>query len=185
VRSLNCDAARDAVPWDSFEQAMDIGREAGWPDDEIRPVLAVPEEIFRQMLALPDVRVFKVNGVRIRLIVQPALIAGTAGDHEYLEYFHADLVERFAPPPSTPEPIAVESRPKRGRRGPKSGTVGYGDRRRALFPDLKRLIDERHLSPNAAALELAENGRVPGRGTNEARARQLASLYIQERDKIP
>jgi hypothetical protein len=78
-------------------------------------------------------------------------------------------------PPST----GVELR---SRKGPAPGTVDrYGKSDRSLFPEIERIVDERHTSVYGAALELAMDKKVDGRGTNESRAKRLAKRFSQER----
>jgi hypothetical protein len=67
---------------------------------------------------------------------------------------------------------------QRGRRGPKPGTVDrYGEADRALFPELAEIIRANNLSPTAAAVRLAECGKVLGAGTPLSRAKRLVKRY--------
>jgi hypothetical protein len=70
---------------------------------------------------------------------------------------------------------------KRPRRGPKPGTVkSLQAEYQALFPTVKDLIDKgKARSANAAALQLAVDGKVPGNGTPENNARGLATAYLK------
>jgi hypothetical protein len=110
--------------------------------------------------------------------------------------------ERFepkcpTPPTTTPqslsqarkaEPVTAEavghgaSDADRERRfGPKPGTLRrYEAADRALFPELERIMAEKQMSRSAAALELAEAGRVKGRGGPQSRAKRLAALHKRE-----
>jgi hypothetical protein len=70
---------------------------------------------------------------------------------------------------------------RRGK-GPVPGTLArYKEDDRKLYTELERLMDEKHMSPTAAARQLAEQNRVAGIGTSESRARRLATLYRAER----
>jgi len=72
------------------------------------------------------------------------------------------------------------------RRGPIPGTLDrYGKPDRALYPELKRLMDEKQLSATAAANELANTGKVKGIGTPENRARRLVRRYNEDCRKEP
>jgi hypothetical protein len=69
------------------------------------------------------------------------------------------------------------------RKGPKPGTVDrYGQSDRALYEDMKRLIDEERISATAAARVLAEEGKIEGGGSPESLARRLARRYRAERE---
>ena len=66
--------------------------------------------------------------------------------------------------------------------GPKRDETGYAEADKQLFPKMRRLIKEKSLrSPYAAALKLAEEGKVAGSGTFESRAKRLASRFRKER----
>ena len=68
------------------------------------------------------------------------------------------------------------------RRGPKHGTTGYRDLDRKAFPEIGRLLKEgKARSPHAAALQLANQGRLAGIATHENIARRVAVLYRKER----
>ena len=69
---------------------------------------------------------------------------------------------------------------KRPRRGPKPGTVSrYAAADRALFPEIKRLLDDgKATSPHDAALQLVEAGKVAGTATPDSKKRRLAGAYI-------
>jgi hypothetical protein len=70
------------------------------------------------------------------------------------------------------------------RRGPKYGTTGYQASDRKAFPKISRLIKEgKARSPHEAALKLAHEGEIAGRGTTESKARRVAVLFRQEHDK--
>ncbi len=70
---------------------------------------------------------------------------------------------------------------ERPRRGPKPGTVkSLQAEYQALFPTVKDLLDKgKARSANAAALQLAVDGKVPGNGTPENNARGLATAYLK------
>jgi hypothetical protein len=79
-----------------------------------------------------------------------------------------------------PAPHATPGKQGNRRRGPARGTVDrYGESDRALFPDMKRLIQQ-HGSANAAARHLAFEEKISGKGTEENRARRLARRYLAE-----
>jgi hypothetical protein len=68
---------------------------------------------------------------------------------------------------------------KRRPRGPKAGTVArYAEADRALFSEIRRLMQERKISATKAAQVLAENGKIAGAGTDDSRARRLTKAYI-------
>jgi len=83
-----------------------------------------------------------------------------------------------------PGPLNVVQCPPpvpRRRKGPAPGTVDrYGKSDRALYSVLKRLMQTRHLSANAAALQLAYDNKVAGIGSEESRARRLAGRYLAD-----
>jgi len=89
---------------------------------------------------------------------------------------------------NTPELLTIPTAAPAGmaplretRRGPRRGTVDrFGEADRALFPEMKRLVDEDHKSVHAAALELASTGKIKGAGTPNSRAQRLAKLYRNE-----
>jgi hypothetical protein len=69
----------------------------------------------------------------------------------------------------------------RRRKGPTPGKLNrYGESDRALFPELKRLMREGHMSATAAARQLAEEGKVAGIGSDESRAHRLAGRYLAD-----
>jgi hypothetical protein len=81
-----------------------------------------------------------------------------------------------------PAGTGMATRPK--RRGPVPGSVDrYGDADRALFPEIDRIVSDQQKSPTAAARILAEQGRVPGDGTEDSKVKRLARLYLKERRK--
>ena len=83
------------------------------------------------------------------------------------------------------EPSVLPGETAKGKRGPKPGTVRrYAESDRALFPDIERLTKDKHTSANAAALELANQGKVAGTGLPESRSKRLANLYLKERPKL-
>lgn len=76
---------------------------------------------------------------------------------------------------------AMATAPKR-RKGPEPGSVDrFGESDRALFPELERIMRERHISVHAAALELASGGKIKGAGSEASRAKRLASRYRKAR----
>jgi hypothetical protein len=80
------------------------------------------------------------------------------------------------------QPEQQPARPRR-RKGPVPGTVDrFGESDRALYPELKRLMREERMSINAAALKLADEGKVEGVGTSTpgSRAHRLAHRYRKE-----
>jgi hypothetical protein len=82
--------------------------------------------------------------------------------------------------PHTPPGPWVVVRPSR-RKGPAPGSVDrYGASDRALYRELKRLINEEHLSATAASLKLAEADKVSGIGAKKSRARRLARRYLAD-----
>lgn len=71
--------------------------------------------------------------------------------------------------------------PRLPRRGPERGTIGrYNEDDRALFPEMKRIMQRELKSPNEAARELVYEGKVEGRGSDESRALRLARAYRRE-----
>jgi hypothetical protein len=79
-----------------------------------------------------------------------------------------------------PEVRDVAEAPRRSK-GPRPGTVDrYGQSDRALYEDMKRLMDKEHISATAAARHLAEKGKIKGGGTPESRARRLQRRYRAE-----
>ena len=86
----------------------------------------------------------------------------------------------------TAKPVAARSDDKRDgsasrRRGPEPGTVDrYGAKDRALFPELEALLAD-GLSVTAAALRLAEEGKIAGVGASGSKAKRLADRYRRER----
>jgi hypothetical protein len=74
------------------------------------------------------------------------------------------------------------TRIKRGRRGPAPGTLDrFREVDRALYREIERIVREDRKSVSAAALELAEAGRVKGPGTAASRAKRLATRFRKER----
>jgi hypothetical protein len=66
--------------------------------------------------------------------------------------------------------------PKSRRRGPGAHTV-YRQSDRKLFPQLARLVEKYHGNVFAAALQLAEAGKVAGEGTARNKAHRLAARF--------
>jgi hypothetical protein len=82
--------------------------------------------------------------------------------------------------PTTPAPQNTKT--GRGRRGPEPGTLDrFRDVDRALYRDIERIIRKDRKSVSAAALELAEAGKVKGPGTATSRAKRLATRFKRER----
>lgn len=68
------------------------------------------------------------------------------------------------------------------RRGPQPGKVRrYDDSDRALYLELEQIMNRTKESCSAAALILAESGKVAGRGTHKSSAKRLATLYQHDR----
>jgi len=68
------------------------------------------------------------------------------------------------------------------RRGPKHDTTGYRASDRKSFPEISRLLEEgKSRSPHDAALKLARENKLVGRGTPESKARRVAVLFRRER----
>lgn len=98
--------------------------------------------------------------------------------------FRDDLIQRELPRGATPllapqDDAAAPVEPSaQRRRGPKPGTTGFNAADRALFPTIKRMLKNGGApSVDAAARILAEEGKVAGRGSIEARATRLARHY--------
>jgi hypothetical protein len=67
------------------------------------------------------------------------------------------------------------------QRGPPPGSVGYSDADRKQFSAISRLIKNGVAeSAYGAALKLAHEGKLPGRGTNRSRAKRVSQLYRKE-----
>jgi hypothetical protein len=70
------------------------------------------------------------------------------------------------------------------RRGPSPGTIDrYNDE--ALFAQIDQMINGGRMSVNAAALKLANDGKVEGIGVPDSRARRLAKRYRGRRNSLP
>jgi hypothetical protein len=83
-------------------------------------------------------------------------------------------------PPATPRKQGIR------RRGPKVGTVArYDEGDRALFPTMDALIPQLGGSTRAAALQLAWDGKVDGKGTEESRAKRLERKYLKHKNSLP
>ena len=67
---------------------------------------------------------------------------------------------------------------KRAKRGPKPGTVArYREDDAALFPAIQALIKGERMSPSAAAVQLADQGRVAGHGSVKSLATRLRKAF--------
>ena len=81
--------------------------------------------------------------------------------------------------PNIPTPQNIKAR--RGRRGPAPGAVDrYREADRALFPEIRRIMRREGKSLYAAALKLAELGKVKGAGTSVSRAKRIARRFNSE-----
>ncbi len=100
--------------------------------------------------------------------------------------------ERFepkgpTPPTTTRQPVnqAVnhgKSYAAQKRRGPEPGTLRrYEAADRELFTELEQIMADQQKSRSAAALDLAQAGRIAGVGSPESRAKRLAALHKRER----
>ena len=79
-------------------------------------------------------------------------------------------------------PTLQNTKTGRGRRGPEPGTLDrFRDVDRALYRDIERIVRKDRKSVSAAALELAEAGKVKGPGTATSRAKRLATRFKRER----
>jgi hypothetical protein len=79
----------------------------------------------------------------------------------------------------------VSAPPRKRRYGPEPGTLRrYAADDRRLFPELKRIMNKGRMSLSAAALDLAQAGRISGIGAPQSRAKRLASLYKRERGGV-
>jgi hypothetical protein len=68
------------------------------------------------------------------------------------------------------------------RRGPPSGTTGFRDVDRQLFPEISRLIKQGDArSPYGAAVMLEKAGKLAGDAAPENKAKRVATLYRKER----
>ncbi|MGC2659005.1 MAG: hypothetical protein WA324_13685 [Bryobacteraceae bacterium] len=106
-----------------------------------------------------------------------ALAAGEAEAVPAKSKGAAALAAADAAPPAVPE------RPRIARtHGPKPGRVRRFDAdRRALFPEIDRIMATERSSLSAVCLQLAREGRVPGTGSAESCATGLRNLYQKER----
>jgi hypothetical protein len=93
------------------------------------------------------------------------------------------------PPDAQPEEVQDPSKAapsttagkRAGRRGPKPGRVDrYGADDRALFPTIIEMISTGG-SVRAAALQLAEQGKITGHGSKESRAKRLERKFLRHR----
>jgi hypothetical protein len=76
---------------------------------------------------------------------------------------------------------ADDAAPK-GPFGPERGKLRrYEAADRELFPELEQIMAKKQKSRSAAALDLAQTGRVAGVGTPDSRAKRLAALHKRER----
>lgn len=69
----------------------------------------------------------------------------------------------------------------KARRGPVPGTVGYLDQRRALYPDIERLLE---ISPSLTKACATLANRAPGWGSPDSRADQLRKQYQRDHRKL-
>jgi transposase-like protein len=70
------------------------------------------------------------------------------------------------------------SQQRRGRRGPVPGKIArYQQADEALFPELRRLLNEEHKTLTAATQELAWQGKVGGPATPESKAKRLQRAF--------
>jgi len=71
-------------------------------------------------------------------------------------------------------------------RGPERGTTGFGDADRKVFPEIANLIDVGQArSAYGAALMLADQGKIPGKATREAKAKRVSALYRKQHGAQP
>jgi len=134
-------------------------------------VLRASEELHRTQAAFkflglePPV----CNSVRFRDVrVRRASLAGAAAAAGY----RLPNRKKGKPPPKK---SAVN------RRGPKPGAIRrFGEYDRALFPEIERLMRCDNLSDREAAMRLAAEQKVKGRGGIEARGRRLTAFYRAE-----
>jgi hypothetical protein len=84
------------------------------------------------------------------------------------------------PPPKPKQPASERAAPRRGRRGPRPGTIDrFAEADRALFPDMTTLMKQKNISPTEAARSLSK--KIEGRGGENSRIRRLAERYRKER----
>jgi hypothetical protein len=104
-----------------------------------------------------------------------------------VRYERSTSPARFEPTVSRSSAAAPAVLKKPGRRGPEPGRVDrYGKVDRALFKAIDELISTGQVgSVRAAALRLAEQGKISGEGTVENRAKRVERKYFKHRNSIP
>jgi hypothetical protein len=99
-----------------------------------------------------------------------------------IEIQRSDLLQIWLAPEA---PIPAEAvNVKKRRRGPAPGALDrYSAADRKLYTEVERIMRDEKLSVSAAALRLAEDGKLAGTGTStpQSRARRLAERYRRER----
>ena len=85
---------------------------------------------------------------------------------EQIEVAEAEVMRRW---PTSP------------RRGPQRGTISrFNEDDKALFPEIKRIMQRESKSANEAARKLVDEGKVKGRGAEQSRALRLARAFRRE-----
>jgi len=86
-------------------------------------------------------------------------------------------LDKPAPEPKQPAPERAATR--RARHGPLPGTINrFALADRALFAEMATLIEQRHVTPGEAARKLS--GKIAGPGSDNSKARRLATRYRTE-----
>jgi hypothetical protein len=117
-----------------------------------------------------------------------ACLAAERGEKpRYLRHFQSYLQpQETRPPLQHHTALQAPSAAKHPRRGPAPGSVDrYGDSDRALYSEIDQIKREKQKSTYAAALELAYEGKVAGKGTKDNCARRLASRYSKDLRNSP
>jgi hypothetical protein len=98
----------------------------------------------------------------------------------------SSLADVKSVPDAGSKPSRSNDAAKPGSQGPKRGRLDrYGHADRALFPKLEEKMKTEYLSAYAAALQLAEDGKVAGTGAAKSVAKRLAGRFLKYGQKKP
>ena len=85
-------------------------------------------------------------------------------------------------PPEPKQPAPKKAVKQRRRRGPRPGAIDrFAKADRALLPEMTKLIKQQHITAGEAAQLLSD--RIAGRGSDDNKARRLATRYRKRKSK--
>src|SRR5262249_7020316 len=108
---------------------------------------------------------------------------GVAVERAAFEQWRARRRQKEQEHAPAPKPSGAKEE-SRKRRGPEPGALRrYEASDMKLIPELEQIMAALNISKSAAALRLAEAGKIEGAGTPKSRAKRLVAVYSEQKTK--